>query len=225
MCSRCCMVPYCSKECQRYDWKYHKSVCHPDVSERLRGLFKGMRSQFILYPRSASSGMQFHNLPGRNVWFIRSPCGESYVTSNPLDVRPRCLVCFRSFTSESVNDTSVCLTISDADQMYNRCDDCLQAQYELCLVSFQPVHQCVKRRDQLFLDKFWSLWIHWGENLNGDLRLLLFQWFCLLYTENECCSLVDGVSRGLVTELDTNDNRDDFLYMINECGAVTPMVL
>ena len=62
-CSACKTTRYCSQECQKADWKNHKSVCKTSASEYANDLVGGERFAKVEAPRSLQSHKNSTNAP------------------------------------------------------------------------------------------------------------------------------------------------------------------
>jgi len=80
-CARCKIILYCSKDHQKKDWVIHKSICYPDLSDRLKGMcdfFIKYENKNIIIRNLAAHDYSVINKIGYNinVFGKKNQCGD-----------------------------------------------------------------------------------------------------------------------------------------------------
>lgn len=148
LCSGCKIVEYCSSGCQRKDWYFHKHVCHPSLSARLRGLCN-LLSKYKEYGDISSVTTHVYK-EGYPKVFRVSAFARDYtrITGDHY----RCAICAEDNVTSLNFRAKQTVKFAERTWSYFRCLACLKEGRVLCPSTLDNTIDCViAHREAVFI--------------------------------------------------------------------------
>jgi hypothetical protein len=139
-CSKCKIVYYCSKNCQKKDWLIHKLVCYPNLSDRLKGM-----SQF-----SIKYNVHVLNFSGGNYQTVNNIIYSISAFRVQGTVECGCVICEKKIVFKDQKKYLTSKIHYDDNNnntyiiyhFYYKCQKCYDENRVLCNQHFIDINQC-----------------------------------------------------------------------------------
>lgn len=144
-CSRCGLVKYCSKLCQRKDWVIHKRICYANPVDRIKG-FISLSKENYEHKKSNNEVIYLSFMKINLSWstFENFMDGKYHQVSPLGGSKAKCAICYKLVDYKGpLNDRRK--EISNNIE-YFLCNYCFNTGATLCPESYQEFNVCTRSR-------------------------------------------------------------------------------